>query len=191
MLQNIYDLQDMIKLVDLSKGYRLSDFVCEFKEYNEFLRDEALGLQEAEISKLHLLINKENADVIAFMSLSTDSIKLSNSEKDVHKIGFVNFEAIPSVKIGKLAVDIKYKRKYKGIGSIMVELARGITEDLREIGVACRFITVDADTKNNPSVVDFYLKQGFKLNEKYKRDNTSMRLDIFSDIENLEEAGTK
>ncbi|MCO1602830.1 hypothetical protein [Desulfosporosinus nitroreducens] len=76
MLQNIYDLQDMIKLVDLSKGYRLSDFVCEFEEYNEFLRDEALGLQEAEISKLHLLINKENADVIAFMSLSTDSIKL-------------------------------------------------------------------------------------------------------------------
>ncbi|MHB8126605.1 MAG: mS35 family ribosomal protein [Desulfitobacteriaceae bacterium] len=63
----------------------MSDFVCEFEEYNEFLRDEALGLQEAEISKLHLLINKENADVIAFMSLSTDSIKLSNSEKDVHK----------------------------------------------------------------------------------------------------------
>jgi len=46
------------------------------------------------------------------------------------------------VKIGKLAVDINYKKKYKGIGSMMVELA-------------------------------------------------SMRLDVFSDIETLEEAGTK
>jgi len=86
MIQNIYDFQDMAKLVDLSNGYRLSDFICEFEEYNIFLRDEALGLQESEISRVHLLINKENADVIAFMSLSADSIKLSSSEKNSHKI---------------------------------------------------------------------------------------------------------
>jgi len=191
MIQSIYDFQDMIKLVDLSNGYRFCDFTCEFEEYNKFLRDEAIGLQEAEISKTHLLINKENADIIAFMSLSTDSIKLSLLEKDFHKIGFVNFEAIPSVKIGKLAVDIKYKEKFKGIGSLMIELARGITEDLRNAGIACRFIILDADIKNNPSVVDFYVKQGFEFNEKYKKGrNTSMRLDVLYDVDVIEETGT-
>jgi len=42
-----------------------------FRREGYYIRDEALGLQEAEISKLHLLIYKENANVIAFMSLST------------------------------------------------------------------------------------------------------------------------
>ena len=191
MLKSIYDFQDMIKLVDLSKGYRLNDFTCEFEEYNKFLRDEALGLQEAEISKVHLLINKENADVIAFMSLSTDSIKLSPSEKDTHKIGFVNFEAIASVKMGKLAVDLKYKDRFRDIGSLMIELAIGITDDLRNVGVACRFIIVDADIKNNPTVVDFYKKQRFELNEKYKKGrNPSMRLDVVDDFVIIEETGT-
>lgn len=192
-MENIYDFQDMIKLVDFSKGYRLNDFVCEFEEYNKFIRDEALGLQEAEISKVHLLINKENADIIAYMSLSTDSIKLSSLEKDSHKIGFVNFEAIPSIKIGKLAVDSKYKQRFKGIGSLMIEMALAITEDLREAGVACRFIVLDADVKNNPTVVDFYKKQGFQFNEKYKKGrNPSMRLDILDDVDNveIEETGT-
>jgi len=190
MVQSIYNLQDMVKLVDLSNGYRLSDFTCEFEEYNVFLRDEALNLQEAEISRVHLLINKENADIIAFMSLSTDSIKLSSSEKDSHKIGFVNFETTPSEKIGKLAVDMKYKEKFKGIGSLMIELAIGITEDLRDVGVACRFITVDADTRNNPTVADFYKKQGFLCNEKYKRGNTSMRLNVLYSVGIVEETGT-
>jgi len=192
MIQSIYDFQDMIKLVDLSNGYRFCDFTCEFEEYNKFLRDEAIGLQEAEISKVHLLINKENADIIAFMALSTDSIKLSSLEKDSHKIGFVNFEAIPSMKIGKLAVDMKYKERFKGIGSLMIELARGITEDLRNAGIACRFIILDADTKNNSTVVEFYKKQGFLCNEKYKRGNTSMRLDVLYDevIDVVEETGT-
>jgi len=189
-MENIYDFQDMVKLVDLSNGYRVSDFACEFEEYNKFIREEALGLQFAEISKVHLLINKENADVIAYMSLSTDSIKLSPFEKDSHKIGFVNFEAIASVKIGKLAVDLKYKQRFKGIGSLMIEMALAITEDLREAGVACRFIVLDADIKNNPTVVDFYKKQGFEFNEKYKKGrNPSMRLDILDDIEVIEETG--
>ena len=34
---------------------------------------------------------------------------------------------------------------YKGIGSLMIELARGICVKMRTHGAACRFITVDAD----------------------------------------------
>ncbi|MHB8171790.1 MAG: N-acetyltransferase [Thermincolia bacterium] len=131
-----------------------------------------------------MLINKTNGDIIAFMSLFADSIKLSSDEKETHDIQFIPFEAIPAIKIGQLAVDYKYNQRFKGIGSLMVELARGITEDIRNNGVSCRFITVDADTENNPSVVAFYLKNGFKLNEKYKKKaKVSMRLDLFADIE--------
>lgn len=65
----------------------------------------------------------------------------------------------------------------------MIELARGIAEDINE-SMACRFITVDADVEHNEQVTDFYYKNGFVLNESYKRGRTiSMRLNIYSDVE--------
>ncbi len=185
MKKDIRDFLDNIKLVELTKGYRIDDFECENTDYQTFLHHHALEYQDVEVSKTHLLINKTNADIIAYMVLVSDSIKLSYSEKQKHDIGFVPFESIPAVKIGQLAVDSKYRQEYKGTGSLMIELARGIAEDIREKGVACRFFTVDADIKNNPTIVDFYSKNGFTFNEKYikkkKTDTVSMRLDIFKD----------
>jgi hypothetical protein len=93
-----------------------------------------------------------------------------------------------AVKIGHLAVDKKYKEIYTNIGSLMVELARGICIEIRTHGVACRFITVDADVENDQDVCDFYIKNGFKFNESYqnhKRKNPSLRLDIDGDIEEV------
>ena len=46
----------------------------------------------------------------------------------------------------------------------MIRIAIGIANDINKTGAACRFMTVDADTHNNPTVVDFYKKNGFKLN---------------------------
>ncbi len=65
----------------------------------------------------------------------------------------------------------------------MIELARGIAHGIVENGVACRFITVDVDIYNNPTVDKFYVKCGFKYNSSYKRRDTSvsMRLDLYHD----------
>jgi hypothetical protein len=135
------------------------------------------------VSKTHLLINKKNEDVIAYMVLVSSSIKLSDDEKTQHNMDSIPFGAFPSLKIGKLAVDKKYQEAYKGIGSLMIEIARGISHDINELGVACKFITIDADVEHNPSLLDFYIKNGFKLNEKYNKKSrtqtVSMRLDIY------------
>lgn len=129
-----------------------------------------------------MLINKTNADIVAYMSLSADSIRLSDSEKEQYNMETVGFKAIPAIKIGHLAVAKVYSEKYRGIGTLMIELVRGVAFSMRKSGVACRFITVDADIINNPTVIDFYLKSGFTLNEEYnRRKNPSLRLDIDND----------
>lgn len=186
--KSIYDNLNIIRLVELTEGYRLNDFCCKSEPYNEFLHNEALSLQEYEVSKVHLLINKTNADVIAYMSLSADIIRLTTDEKGTYDMDSVSFSSIPAVKIGHLAVDENYKEIYKEIGSLMVELARGICIEMRTHGVACRFITVDADVENDPDICDFYIKNGFKFNESreyHKRKNPSLRLDIDGDIEEV------
>lgn len=184
MKKEINEILENLQLVPFTKGYRIEDFVCEICEYSEFLNRDALNFQELGVSKTHLLINKKNADIIAYMVLVTDSIRLSDIEKTQHNMDVIPFGAFPSLKIGKLAVDKKYQEEYKGIGSLMLEIARGLSHDVNELGIACKFITIDADVEHNPSVLSFYTKNGFKFNEKYIKKNkmqtVSMRLDIFN-----------
>lgn len=187
MKVDIFDLVEQFSLVNLSDGYRLDDFCSSIPEYVDFLCNEALLHQELNLSRTYLLINKRNADIVAYMSLISDSIKLKQDERDVYFQGQISFPSYPAMKIAKLAVDERHVAKLKNIGSLMIELARGIAEDINE-SVACRFITVDADTHNNPTVNEFYEKNQFVPNHSYKVGRTlSMRLNIYDDEDTSED----
>lgn len=54
-----------------------------------------------------LLIHRKTNELLAYMTLSADSIKLTSEEKDVHEIGKVPYASIPAIKVGKLAVNRK------------------------------------------------------------------------------------
>jgi hypothetical protein len=182
------DIKRHVKLVEFDENYRINDFDSGIEDYNEFLVNTAKICIENNISNVYLLINKANADIIGYMTLSNDSIKLSDDEKEIHGIDEIPFRSFPALKIGQLAIDKRYKKITKGYGSFLIELSIAFAANLSEYGTICRFITVDADTTSDTeekSVVDFYIKNGFKLNEEYNKDkrkkNKSMRLDIFSE----------
>lgn len=67
----------------------------------------------------------------------------------------------------------------------MLEMARAFAFGMNELGIACRFITVDADIDYEPNTLEFYKKNGFVENLKYKKKKEvhtiSMRKDIFVD----------
>jgi ribosomal protein S18 acetylase RimI-like enzyme len=114
------------------------------------------------------------------MSLIADAIKLSATEKELHNLDYP-FKTVPAMKIAKLAVSAPFQEKYRGIGSLMVEMAIEIAGACNEQYFACRFITVDADIEHNESVLNFYLKNGVIPNEETKnkrRKTISMRRDI-------------
>lgn len=178
-----------VKLVEFDENYRINDFDSGLADYNEFLVKLARECIDQNICRVYLLINKVNADVIGYMTLSNDSIKLSDNEKEVHGLDSIPFRSVPAIKIGQLATDVKYRESCKGYGSYMIELAIGFAVKMgeSEYGTICRFITVDVDTKNDSddySLTNFYIKNGFEFNEQHNRDKRkltkSMRLDIFS-----------
>ena len=124
---------------------------------------------------------------MGYLSLATDTIKLTTEEKNDTELGDVQFMSLPALKVGKLAVNhrLSDKAKRKGYGSFALEMAATYAYELNEIGVACRFLTVDADIEYNEETPEFYLKNGFVYNLSKKRrpsDRTiSMRKDIFID----------
>ena len=183
MKQRIDEIVERLRLLPINEVESLSRFSNEHEEYNVFLHEEARKYEKLNISRTHLLVDTKDDSILAYMSLVADSIQLSKSEKELVDLGLIPFSTFPALKIGKLAVDYMAKSKYRGIGSFMIQLARGFTSNLNDNGIACRFLTIDADVENSPDVTEFYYKNGFVPNERLsskKRLTVSMRKDIFA-----------
>lgn len=181
-IQNDARLLSIHEIDDISR-YSFDSHVA---EYNEFLKI-ALKFYCLNISKTFLLVHKKTDELLAYMTLSADSIKLTNEEKTLHEISKVPYASIPALKVGKLAVnkELSEQAERKGYGSFMLEMARAFAFNMNELGIACRFITVDADIEYEPDTPRFYEKNGFIENLSNKRRNAkhtiSMRKDIFSE----------
>lgn len=187
--EDIIDIQNNVRLLSIKELDDIShySFDSHIEEYNDFLKI-AEKFYDLNISKTFVLIHRKTNELLAYMTLSADSIKLTSEEKEVHDIAKVPYASIPALKVGKLAVNKDLKNelsKRKGYGSFMLEMARAFAFNMNEIGIACRFLTVDADIEYDKDTPLFYYKNGFVENLSNKTRNAkhtiSMRKDIFVD----------
>lgn len=189
-LKEIEEIKSDVSLLSIDDIESISEYSFDSKieEYNNFL-EIAKKFSELNISKTFLLIHRKTKELLAYMTLSADSIKLTNEEKEEHSIGKVPYVSLPALKVGKLAVNrnLSENAKRKGYGSFLLEIARAYAYKMNELGVACRFITVDADIEYNPDTPTFYRKNGYIENLKYRKKKAlhtiSMRKDIWDEEE--------
>ena len=185
--EQILNIKSNVSLLSIKDVDNIShySFDSEIEEYNDFLKI-ADKFYDINVSKTFLLIHNSTKELLAYMTLSADSIKLTNEEKDIHEISKVPYASIPALKIGKLAVNknLSDDAKMKGYGSFMLELARAFAYTMNDMGIACRFITVDADIEYSLDTPLFYVKNGFVENLSNRSRNAkhtiSMRKDIFA-----------
>ena len=168
-------------LQPLSGKTVLQGFNCSVIEYSDYLVKDALRSMKDHIAKTWLLYEIKTDNVVAYMSLIMDSIKLSFSEKELHNLNYP-FRTVPAMKIAKLAVSTDSFDKYKGIGTFMIGSAERFAMACNDDYCAARFLTVDADIEHDEGVLAFYQKNGFIANtELYNknRKTISMRKDIY------------
>lgn len=155
------------------------------EEYASFIKEDALELEELCISKTYVMIHKRTYELVGYFTLSADTVRLTVDEKSDIDLDNVQFMSLPAIKVGKLAINKKLSKEaeQKGYGSFALEIANTFAYKVLEAGVACRFLTVDADIEYDEHTPLFYEKNGFEYNMSKKRrasDKTiSMRRDIF------------
>ena len=113
----------------LSAASSLEGFYCSIPEYNEYLMIDAVRSRNDHIALTWLLRDNKQRSVASYMSLITDSIKISTTEKELHLLNYP-FKMIPALKVAKLAVDESFSKKYKGIGTCMIEFAAFIARSV-------------------------------------------------------------
>lgn len=164
-----------VKAVGLSKIYDLSKFDCGDKDLNDFIKNDTFIYQEKKLATTILFFYEEN--LIGFLSIAADSLKLNLDEKQSYNLHQKKLEDVPSIKFARLAVDKNYQKQ--GIGTNILRWGIGYTLDCSEM-VAIRFITVDAYNRK----VDFYKKFNFLMNQNRhyikKSNHISMRYDLLN-----------
>ena len=176
------DSSDFVRIENLTDKNLPSNFSAAIPEYEEYILKTALQLQQKYITKTFLLIDNESSQTIAYISLITDSVSFTPEEKESSDLSNIIYRTFPALKIAQLAVSKDFCKKYSKVGSYMIEFAESVMHNLNKEFVACRFLTVDADIENNPTVDTFYEKNGFKKMTDKKYIKKTKIACMFKDI---------
>jgi len=152
-------------------------FSCGDSDLDDFFTQDAQPHEEKLLARMysfHLKDNSSISDAVAFCSMSNDSVKLSNRQKNKKFPEGKRYKAYPAVKIGRLGARVEYQGKSIGSRLLWAVKMLFITDNR----TGCRFITVDA--YNNPRAIHFYTMNDFIfLDDEDKKDpSRSMYCDL-------------
>ncbi len=133
-----------------------NSFDCGDDDLNEFLKDDALNYMKEKIAVTYLCFYENK--LAGYYSLSNDAIEIKGKAKKILEKLKKRQRTYPAVKIGRLGIDRRFVRK--GVGTKIIDVVVGVAMvHSKEVG--CRYISVDA--YNQPDVIAFYQKNGFKV----------------------------
>ncbi|MFC0657862.1 N-acetyltransferase [Mongoliitalea lutea] len=142
-----------------------NQFDCGHHDLNDFFQNDVLDYSSQLLGKSYcFLLDEDPKTIVCAFSISNDSIKvnfLPNSrKKNVNKqIPRVKqFRSYPAVLIGRLGVNILFKKR--GIGKELMDFIKSWFIDPGN-KTGCRFIVVDAYDEDDP--LKYYQSNGFKF----------------------------
>jgi GNAT superfamily N-acetyltransferase len=155
--------------------HNVAEFDCGHTDLNNFLKEDCPQQITHRLSFTRLAFY--NGQIVGYVSLLADSIALHISIREWYKLNKnITVQQVPALKIGRLGIANAFKGR--NIGTALVKYSVGVAFRMNdELGVGCRFITVDSD----PAAVPFYEKLGFIMNlhRDYKGKNyPNMHYDI-------------
>lgn len=143
------------------------------KEIELYLKHEAFIEQEKGLSVTHLLIDTTSNQLIGFITLCNDNLRLHITEKELLKVPYFT---IPAVKIARLGVNNNYKNL--SFGKFLIGYSVVLISKIKKYsGVA--IITLDCYEDK----ISYYQQIGFRLNinqpPKLEYDNlVSLRITV-------------
>lgn len=147
----ISELMRSVKLVSRPLTYGVEKHIAAFKSHNtyllDFLRMDAMKLEEKGNTCTTLFFDKDSDTLVAFCSTKCSTVKV----KGISVIPALR----PTVEIALLCVDDRYR--YKGIGQTILGYVLTEVKKIRQ-KVGIELITLFAI----PAAVEFYKKNNFK-----------------------------
>lgn len=143
-----------IELLD-SKRHNRSIFACGNDSLDTYIVKSASQDLKKKVATVFVLIDSPSMDIIAYYTLSTYTVDITNLDKTFTK-GLPRYPLLPAILLGRLAVDSS--RQGQGLGGvILIDALKRVlraTEQVASVAVIVEAIDEKA--------VNFYKKYGFQ-----------------------------
>lgn len=148
-----------IELLD-SKKHSRSVFSCGNDSLDNYIRTQASQDIKKKVATVFVLIDSPNVDIIAYYTLSSYTINITNLDNAFAK-GIPRYPLLPATLLGRLAVDSTYQGQ--GIGElILIDALKRVLDATTQI--ASLAVVVEAINEN---AIRFYQKYGFRQFKEY------------------------
>ncbi|MDE1879434.1 MAG: GNAT family N-acetyltransferase [Euryarchaeota archaeon] len=154
---------------------RLAEFGCVDKSLTEFIAsEEALRFEKFRLGRTYLLDHPDGR-LIGYFTVSTDGLNLAKIKKQYGDGIPKGVNHIPSLLIGRLAIDREFAGKEPHYGRWAVKYIVGMAQEMAKT-VGVRLIVLEAVPKS----ISFYEKCGFVAVDRVGKNtrNPTMFLDL-------------
>ncbi len=115
-----------LKIVNLEKKYDKSKFTCGYELLDNYIRKQAKQEVNRDLSACFVLID-ENDIVKGYYTLSANSIKREEFSDDLVKKLLPSYSELPTILLGRLAIDESIKGNGYGEKILLDALNRSLT----------------------------------------------------------------
>lgn len=162
-----------------SRGAAVRTFRSRSRDLDEFIQSTDVDDYEEDGFGRTYLVYFE-ADLVAYFTICNDGLRYEYLErvKSFSKVSTQIVGTIPSVKIGRLATDIRFERR--GIGRTIIRYIAGLA---LESSAAVRLLILESKEDSQ----DFYLRCGFSFARPVKRERARRHRTMLIDLQELPE----
>lgn len=140
-------------------------FDCGHEDLNDFFQNDSHNYSDQLLGKSYcFLLEGDPSIIVCAFTVANDSIKANflpygSKKRITKKIPHrKQFRSYPAVLIGRLGVNINFKKQ--GIGRELMDFIKAWFINPKN-KTGCRFIVVDSYNEEEP--INYYLKNGFKF----------------------------
>ena len=145
-----------LKIVNLEKKYDKSKFTCGYELLDNYIRKQAKQDVNRDLSACYVLTD-ENDIVKGYYTLSANSIKREEFSDDLVKKLPPSYSELPTILLGRLAIDESIKGNGYGEKILLDALNRSLTISESMGSIAVVVDPIDEKAQN------FYSQYGFIL----------------------------
>lgn len=153
----------------------IAAFDCGHADLNDFIKNDCARQSDQRLAYTKLALYQNT--LVGYITLLSDSIALHESERVWFVQKEIRVQQVAALKIGRLGTANAFKGQ--GVGTALMKYAVGVAFRMNEMGVGCRFLTLDSDQ----GAITFYQKLGFVLSQHrdYKKKTyPSMHYDLIT-----------
>ncbi|MGL6298978.1 MAG: hypothetical protein ACRC1M_07425 [Methanobacteriaceae archaeon] len=107
MISNKKQIKNNYVITKLTPNHDLSNFDCGFSDLNDFIQNDALIQQNANLNVTYLVLFDNN--VLPYFSILSDNILFKDLSIYINDLDEFAYEYYPAIKIGRFAVDINHQ----------------------------------------------------------------------------------